>query len=112
SSDPGVAKHVTSSKFNNLVKGDRFREILEPLGVGVITSGSDEWRARKKVVLNFLYIARWHGEPRDDDFLCDADDHREGHTSAKPGERLPRSTPKIREHMMSKLNRSRISCKN
>ncbi|MQM04012.1 hypothetical protein Taro_036800 [Colocasia esculenta] len=54
-SDPAVVQHVTSTKFNNFGKGDRFRENCEPLGVGVITADSDEWRAQRKVVMGLLH---------------------------------------------------------
>ncbi|MQL86275.1 hypothetical protein Taro_018811 [Colocasia esculenta] len=54
-SDPLVAKYVSSTKSSNFQRGPRFREIVEPLGMGVITADSEEWRPRRKLMVDLLH---------------------------------------------------------
>ncbi|MQL86273.1 hypothetical protein Taro_018813 [Colocasia esculenta] len=55
-SDPAVAKYVTSTRYKNFVRGTRFREILEPVGNSILASDFNEsWRVRRRLTLDLMH---------------------------------------------------------
>ncbi|XP_018836401.2 alkane hydroxylase MAH1-like [Juglans regia] len=49
-SDPMNVHHILSKNFFNYEKGSEIREILEPLGDGIINSDSDWWTFQRKTM--------------------------------------------------------------
>ncbi|KAF4373265.1 hypothetical protein G4B88_007278 [Cannabis sativa] len=42
-------QHIYTTKFSNYPKGEEFREVLDPLGDGIINVDSDLWRLQRKM---------------------------------------------------------------
>uniref|UniRef100_A0A2C9U7U6 Cytochrome P450 n=2 Tax=Manihot esculenta TaxID=3983 RepID=A0A2C9U7U6_MANES len=54
-SDSMNIRHVLSKNFDNYHKGEDFKEIFEPMGDGIFTSDSDNWRFLRRI---FHYVLR------------------------------------------------------
>ncbi|GMY28104.1 alkane hydroxylase MAH1-like [Fagus crenata] len=53
-SDPMNAHHILSKNFLNYEKGSEIREILEPLGDGIINSDSEWWAYQRKMMHSII----------------------------------------------------------
>ena len=49
-SDPSNIHHMLSKKFSNYTKGQKFQEIFDVLGGGIISSDSDSWTYQRKLL--------------------------------------------------------------
>jgi hypothetical protein len=52
--DPANIHHILVETFSNYHKGPKFREVFEPFVDGIITTDSDFWRYRRKLIQSMI----------------------------------------------------------
>jgi len=58
---PEAVKHVLVDRFENYVKSSLVRQLLKPLGRGLITSEGDAWRRQRRTVAPTFQPKRFEG---------------------------------------------------